>query len=199
MGLRVLAVDMDESAPGLIEADDRAIVSTRDVQQLRNLLDQRRAGGVEFAGVTTMGSDIPQVVAELASYLGTTSVSAQSAAWTTDKYAMKCRLREQGVPVPEFREVGSENELQRAAESMGLPVVVKPVDRSGARGVFLANDYSRLREFFAEYGVCRSRAGSWLRFIPGLQISTETVMDRGREPRLTGTATTSILRLRASP
>lgn len=181
MGLRVLAVDMDESAPGLVEADDRASVSTRDVQGLRNLLDQQRASGIEFAGVTTMGSDIPQVVAELAGYLGTPSVSARSAAWTTDKYAMKCRLREQGIPVPDFREVGSENELQRAAENMGLPVVVKPVDRSGARGVFLARDHSRLAEFYAEAsGVSFAGRVMVERFVPGLQVSTETVMDSGQ-------------------
>jgi biotin carboxylase len=181
MGLRVFAVDIDESAPGLVEADDRTIVSTRDVQGLKELLDQQRASGIEFAGVTTMGSDIPQVVAELAGYLGTPSVSAQSAAWTTDKYAMKCRLREQGIPVPDFREVGSENELQRAAEDMGLPVVVKPVDRSGARGVSLARDSSRLAEFYAEAnGVSFAGRVMVERFVPGLQISTETVMDSGQ-------------------
>jgi biotin carboxylase len=180
MGLRVLAVDVDESAPGLAEADDRAAVSTRDIPGLRNLVDRQKASGIEFAGVTTMGSDIPQVVASVAGYLGTPSVSPQSAAWTTDKYAMKCRLREQGIPVPDFVEVGSETELRRAVDELGLPVVIKPVDRSGARGVSLARDPSRLSELYAE-----ARAESFTgrvmveRFVPGPQISTETVMVGG--------------------
>jgi biotin carboxylase len=181
LGLRVLAVDMDESAPGLAEADDSAIVSTRDLPGLKNLIRMRQAAGTEFAGVTTMGSDIPQMVADLAGYLGTPSVSAQSAAWTTDKYAMKLRLREQGVPVPDFVEVRSQQELEAAATELGLPVVVKPVDRSGARGVSVARDANRLGEFYAE-AKKESFTGRVMveKFIAGPQISTETVMKAGQ-------------------
>jgi len=172
---------MDASAPGMSLADDSAIISTRDVPAIKRLIDDRRADGTDFAGVTTMGSDIPQVVAELASYLGTPSVSAQTAAWCTDKYAMKERLRSQGIPVPEYCEVDSALDLKRVAAEIGYPVVVKPVDRSGARGVFLASDDSRLPEFF-HAAKETSLAGRVMveEFVPGLQISTETVMYEGQ-------------------
>ncbi len=75
-GLRVLAVDMNPAAPGLLEADEAEIVSTRDVPALIRMIDRRRASsGADFAGVLTMGSDMPQVIAELAQHLGTPSVS----------------------------------------------------------------------------------------------------------------------------
>ena len=49
-----------------------------------------------------MGSDIPQVAAELAKHLGTPGISLESALLATHKYNMKCRFRDCGIPVPWF-------------------------------------------------------------------------------------------------
>ena len=71
--------------------------------------------------------------------------------------------------------------LSRAISEQGYPLVIKPIDRSGSRGVFRLDEGCDLDDLFA-----KSRAFSYNgrvqveKFLEGLQISTETVMYRGR-------------------
>ena len=61
----------------------------------------------------------------------------------TNKYEMRRALRDAGIPCPGFLRVGS---VPTEAELSGLtyPLIVKPTDRSGSRGVFRADDYGEL-------------------------------------------------------
>lgn len=54
-----------------------------------------------------------------------------------DKDLTKTLLRSCGVPVPEGRIVGSAEDAWKAAEDIGVPVVVKPCDGNHGRGVFI--------------------------------------------------------------
>ena len=181
MGLRVLACDFDPGSPGFEVADDRAVVSTHDAPALCAYLDEYRLRHPGVSGVTTMGSDIPHVVAAVAAHLGTPSISAESARLATDKLAMKERFRERDVPIPWFAELSSADELRRLAAERGLPLVIKPIDRSGSRGVFRIDESCDLDELFS-----RAKEFSYSgrvqveEYLPGLQISTETVLSRGR-------------------
>ena len=61
----------------------------------------------------------------------------------TNKYEMRRALRDAGIPCPGFLHVGavpSEEELS----GLTYPLIVKPTDRSGSRGVFRADDYAEL-------------------------------------------------------
>jgi biotin carboxylase len=180
MGLAILAVDRNPTSPGFALADDHLLVSTRDPAAICAGLGERRARGWRFAGVTTMGSDIPDVVARVAAWLGTPSVSLESARLATDKLAMKERLRERDVPVPWFTPVASAAEV-RAHLREHRELVIKPVDRSGARGVFRVDRTSDVEALFAEAREL-SYSGRVLaeEYVPGPQISTETVLCDGR-------------------
>lgn len=181
MGLRTLAVDMNPDSPGFALADEHAVVSTRDVPALKALCDASRQRGHPVAGVLVMGSDIPLVVAELTEYLGLPGVSRHTAALATDKYRMKVRFAEAGIPLPWFSLVDSPARLRRFVEERGYPLILKPTDRSGARGVFRLVEGCDLDALFAA-----SRAQSFCgqvmveSYLPGPQISTETIMWRGR-------------------
>ena len=100
--------------------------------------------GVELAGVITMGSDIPDIVAAVAERLELPHLERETAALATDKLAMKERFRERGVAIPWFAEVRSELELRKIVAERGSELVLKPVDRSGSRGVFLLDPTSDL-------------------------------------------------------
>lgn len=60
-----------------------------------------------------------------------------SAALARDKQACAAVLREAGLPVPRHRLAGSEAQAVEAAQVLGYPVVVKPADLDGGRGVFV--------------------------------------------------------------
>ena len=72
-----------------------------------------------------------------------------------------------GVPVPEGQEVESAHEAWDVAESLGLPVVVKPTDANHGRGVF-TNLNSR-KEVETAYAVAVDEGSGVVveRFIPG--------------------------------
>ncbi|MBW2282533.1 MAG: ATP-grasp domain-containing protein [Deltaproteobacteria bacterium] len=181
MGLRVLALDRNPASPGFQEADQHGVVSTRDVPALCRFLDRCRARRMRIAGVTTMGSDIPDVVQAVAAHLGLPSISAEAARLATDKFAMKEAFRDAGVPIPWFAEVESAVELARIAAERGPDLVLKPVDRSGSRGVFLLDEKSNLSELFAcaqEFSY--SGRVQVEEYLTGPQISTETILFEGR-------------------
>ena len=180
LGLRVLAVDKNPRSPGFAEADAYAVVSTRDVPELMRLVASETASGQILAGVVTMGSDIPDVVAALSEHFGTPSISTESARLATRKDLMKQRFVERGVPTPWFRAVRSLEELRTVIAERGMPLVLKPVDRSGSRGVFRLDHGCDIERLFCQ-SVTTSLAGICLveEYVTGLQVSTETVMVGG--------------------
>ncbi|MFD8236339.1 ATP-grasp domain-containing protein [Streptomyces sp. NPDC059696] len=67
----------------------------------------------------------------------------------TNKYVMKQRLHEAGIPVADFRLLGDLTEVTRAARHLGWPVVVKPVLGGGAEDVFVLRDERETAELAA--------------------------------------------------
>ena len=181
MGLRTLVVDMNPASPGFKEADDYAVISTRDLPALKLFVDHYQDKGHEIYGVIVMGSDIPQVVCALAEHLGTPGIPMEAAELSVHKYNMKCRFKDNRVPVPWFSLVESAKQLKNIASERGFPLILKPVDRSGARGVFyLSNDHNFEQLFAQSRDISFSGQVMVEEFLEGLQISTETIMYQGR-------------------
>lgn len=133
MGLHVIVVDGNPNSPGFALADQYAIVSTRDLPELKAFVDRLQ---ITVHGVAVMGSDISQYVSALAEYLSVPCIPLETALITTDKLLMKQCFAENGVAIPWFSAVESFEHLCILVAERGLPLVLKPVDRSGARGCF---------------------------------------------------------------
>ena len=131
-GLRVVAIDRNESAPGLQEADVAEVVDFADVAAA---IEAGRRHAVD--GVLTVSADraVP-VVAAVAEALGLPGIGTQTAHLMTHKIAMRRTLADAGVPQPRFAAVRDLREGRAALETTGLPVVLKPADSGGQRGVF---------------------------------------------------------------
>ena len=81
----------------------------------------------------------------------TDQTSAIAETISRDKDLTKSLLRSAGVPTPEGRTVTSPDDAWEAAQDIGLPVVVKPIDGNHGRGVFI-NLYTQ-KEIEAAYAV----------------------------------------------
>jgi len=81
----------------------------------------------------------------------TDQTSAIAETISRDKDLTKSLLRSAGVPTPEGRTVTSPDDAWEAAQDIGLPVVVKPIDGNHGRGVFI-NLYTQ-QELEAAYAV----------------------------------------------
>jgi cyanophycin synthetase len=81
----------------------------------------------------------------------TDQTSAIAETISRDKDLTKSLLASAGVPTPEGRTVTSPDDAWEAAQDIGLPVVVKPIDGNHGRGVFI-NLYTQ-QEIEAAYAV----------------------------------------------
>lgn len=180
MGFAVLAIDMNEESAGKSVADYFASICTHDIPAILAYLDACKAEGADILGVTTMGSDIPHIVSEIAQHLGTPAISTESAAIATDKVRMKERFKERNIPIPWFKEIDTYVELKQIISERGINLVIKPNDRSGSRGVFLLDDTCDVEELFNKArDFAHNKRVLVEGFLSGLQISTETIMVRG--------------------
>ncbi|MFC1705293.1 ATP-grasp domain-containing protein [Planctomycetota bacterium] len=169
-------MDANPTSYGFGIADAHAVVSTRDVEAVVAFC-RGYARKFPVLGVTTMGSDIPDVLAKVCAALDVPAVSERSAALATHKYSMKNRLRECNVPVPWFRYVANVAELVGCARARDHQIVIKPVDSSGSRGVFFPRPEDDLEVLFSQSRAA-ARCGSVIveEYVPGVQVSTESII-----------------------
>jgi cyanophycin synthetase len=81
----------------------------------------------------------------------TDATSSLGVALARDKAAAARVLRQAGIPVPDHIVVHDETQAVAAAERLGYPVVVKPMDKDGGRGVFAGlKSPDKVRKGFAE-------------------------------------------------
>ena len=98
------------------------------------------------AAITSIGSDLAMLtVNEVAGSLGLPCNSMECTRISTNKYAMREAFSAAGVPVPKFRRIDGETEAKEVSE-LKLPVIVKPTDRSGSRGITKLSDWGGFLE-----------------------------------------------------
>lgn len=91
--------------------------------------------------IVTAATDKPLVMmARIAENYGFPFYSVETAQWSTDKFQMKERFEMGGVPHAQGRLISKAEE----AEGLVFPVIVKPRDNSGSRGVKLCRSKEEL-------------------------------------------------------
>ncbi|MBF0481743.1 MAG: ATP-grasp domain-containing protein, partial [Desulfovibrionaceae bacterium] len=173
MGLSVTGSDQNPGAPGFAFADRVLIASTRDPDAtVRAALASH--GERPISGVITIANDAPVTVAAAALALGLPGVSLHSARIAANKRLQYDLFRERGLNVPEGREVESPEDLDAFIGRSGLPVIVKPTDNRGARGVFRITRRSDAAALFARSrAMCDEGRVLAQKFVEGDQVSAE--------------------------
>jgi len=108
----------------------------------------------------------------------TDATSAIAETISRDKDLTKSLLANCGVPIPEGREVKDAADAWKAAEEIGLPVCVKPVDGNHGRGVFI--DLHSREEIDKAWSVAVDEGSGVLveRSIPGVEHRLLIVGDK---------------------
>lgn len=177
LGLHVVVSDMNPQAPGLQAADGRLIASTYDV--VASLAEARRYHREvrPIDGVMCLATDVPLTVAAVAADLGLPGIPVEVAARAMDKLAMKEKFAADGVAIPWFSAVESAEHLQTLVKERGLPLVLKPVDSRGGRGVQRLTPEVDLVSAYHR-AIAQSPGGRVMveQYLPGPQISTESIV-----------------------
>ena len=146
MGHQVIVSDYYEDAPGKKYADYGETVSTFDI---KSNIEVAKKYCVD--GVLTSGTDQPvYTAARIAEELNLPSfLSTDTALKVTNKAEMKRVYKKADIPSVKHKFLEqdfSDSELK----NFSFPVVVKPLDSQGQRGVFKLNSIEEVRKRFAE-------------------------------------------------
>ncbi|NCS93454.1 MAG: ATP-grasp domain-containing protein, partial [Leptospira sp.] len=134
MKLKVVVADMNPDSIGFRIADDKILMSTKDVEGMVREA-KRYAKDKPIHGVITAGTDASMTVAAVANSLDLPGIRFIDAEACSNKVKMRKRLREHNVPIPNFAEVWNIQDARDALEYLKFPLVMKPADNMGARGV----------------------------------------------------------------
>jgi biotin carboxylase len=136
MGIRMLVADYGEKPLGLGKEDEHLKISTFDPKACVQAAKQWNVDGV-----MTMGTDQPVLTAAIvaeALKLPSWLTVPQARAVTNKKWMKKC-LEKAGIPTPDWQLVSLSSEGNSPVFGLPLfsgPVVLKPLDSQGQRGVF---------------------------------------------------------------
>lgn len=172
-GLFVIGIDPCADAFCKDDADAFEIVGGQDYEGTLAV-----AKKYNVSAVVTAATDKPLVMmARVAKELNLPFYSVETAQWSTDKYQMKQRFIAGEVPCAKGRLVKS---AQETADFV-YPVIVKPRDNSGSRGVKLCRTQEELQSCIDE-ALEYSHLDSVLveEFIEGQEYSIESLHYNGK-------------------
>ncbi|MBL4889578.1 MAG: ATP-grasp domain-containing protein [Candidatus Lindowbacteria bacterium] len=177
MGLQTLVTDYNPEAPGLAQADISEIMSTKDIEGSVRVARHYRH---QLKGVLTVGTDASLTVAAIAGALGLPGIHYDAAENATHKLKMRRALQKAGVPIPEFGSAWTIDEAREVADRIGYPVVVKPVDNMGSRGVVKVLGPSKVEDGF-RHAISASTSGEVLveEFMEGPELSIDALVVDG--------------------
>jgi biotin carboxylase len=140
-GLRpVLLSSRPERYPWIVEDDvDVVLADTTDAATVAEVA-QASAGGFRLVGLITSSEYFVAVTARAATRLGLPGADAGAVERCRDKRRQRAVLAGCGVAVPAHTPAATPEDAATAAAAIGFPVVVKPADGTGSRGVRLCRD-----------------------------------------------------------
>lgn len=171
-GRRVVAVSPEGDYPGLKVADEVVFENVKDYEAI-----YEKVKGMNISAVVTDQLDAGVLsAAYLAEKLKIRGIGFETAKLFTDKYAMRRAAEQAGVDVPRSIRAKSADEALRliAEEGLAYPLMMKPVDNGGSRGVYQIKSAAELKEKFSE-SLSRSQSGSVIieEFITGREYVVE--------------------------
>ncbi len=183
MGLETHVFAWECGDPGEREADHFYPISIREKEEI---LEKCKAVGIN--GICSIASDLAvQVVNYVAFHMGLVGNTLHSTEISTNKYKMRQAFVKNGIPCPSFSEVLPEG-FKAEDIDINMPVIVKPEDRSGSRGVTKVYKKEELKEA-VERAACYGFEKKAIieSYLEGKEYSVECISYKGRHSLLTVT------------
>lgn len=178
MGLSTVVLDYDPDAPGMSLADYPIEMSTRDFEGCVRVANNFEQETID--GVITVGTDASLSQAAVSEALDLTGIKFTVAQRATNKVKMRKSFEKAGLPQPEFRSIWNLAEARETADEIGYPLVIKPADNMGGRGVRKIEDEDDLEPGF-NHAKSLSPRGEVIaeEFLPGPEYSTDSLFYAG--------------------
>jgi biotin carboxylase len=147
LGYRTVVIDPNPNAPGRVIADEFVVVGGDDFDSTLEIAKRNRV-----SGVVTSATDKPLVMmARIARRLNLAFPSECAIRNTINKFELKKTLQANDIPCAKGYLCGLEEiEARLEQNPIPFPLIIKPIDSSGSRGVFYCDSISSLRRVFQE-------------------------------------------------
>lgn len=139
----------------------------------------KRCEAVEIDGIVTIASDVGMpTISYVGEKLGLICNSSESALCSTNKAKMRARFEAFKVSSPRYVQINQYDKSLLTA--LQFPLIVKPVDRSGSRGITKVNNTDELKTAIA--GACLesfAKQSIVEEYIEGRELSVESLSWKG--------------------
>ena len=119
----------------LVISEDSDMVRVNDVHDASQLIDAAKQLG-SLHRIITAQETLLAPVAAANEALGLEAMSSEVVARTLDKSQLKATLKSAGIKTPRHEVVNTADDARRFASEAGLPIVLKPLNGSGAVTTF---------------------------------------------------------------
>jgi biotin carboxylase len=176
LNYQVIALDANPNAEGLKIADIPIVADIRNVELICEIAQK-----YSVDGVMTHAVEIPQVVSQVAEKMNLPGLSYDVANRSTNKKMRIECFKDKKIPSPKFFYASSINEILEKIPFFNFPLVIKPIDNAGSRGVSKIENIDDVKKCYQE-AISFSKTKTILieEFIEGLQISTESIIINGK-------------------
>ena len=149
-----------------------------DVKDKEKILEVCQRVGIN--GITTIAADLPvATINYVANKMGLISNPYEYSLITTNKYLMRNCFKENGIPSPSYCLVSNISNI--STSDLQFPLIVKPTDRSGSKGVEKVDDPNQLKD-----AINRAQRVSFKQeaiveeYVTGREISVESISYCGK-------------------
>lgn len=177
MGFETAVVDFNPTAVGIKYADKYYNVSTTDKE---GVYEAAKDFGAD--GIVTLATDMPmRSLAYACEKLNLVGVKYDTAVKATDKGEMIKAFEKYDVAHPWYHILKRGESIESIVREIHYPLIVKPTDNSGSRGVVLVHDEQELYEAVS-YSIKESREGNIIleEYMVGPEVSVEVIVLDGK-------------------
>ena len=142
-------------------ADKDYTIPVTDINAIAQMCREEGVDGI----ITSFSDLLLECMAKIADQAGLPCyLKPEQLPWYRDKSACREVLKKLGLPTPGFRKISvdllkqSTEELQKSVIGLSYPLISKPLDKYGSRGIFIIHDQSEIRRKAlqtAEYTSCQ--------------------------------------------
>ncbi len=179
LGWEVVCADANTSAPGIEYTDcfEHVDISSK-AAIAESVMKWKQSSGLD--GVFTAGTDFSACVAFAAEKAGLPGISYETALNATDKARMRRVFTAHNVPSPQFVEIDSAERRDAGLSFADFPLVVKPVDNMGARGIRRVDSSDEYYDAF-ESAITNSNSGRVIveEYLEGPEFSIDALVYKG--------------------
>ena len=172
LNFEVIAIDSNSDAPGLKISDISIIEDITNVEKICEIAQKYSVNGI-----MTHAVEIPHIVSRVAQKMNLPGLSPEIADIATNKKMRIECFQKNKIPSPKFVYGSSVEEILEKITNFDFPLVMKPIDNAGSRGVIKIEKIDDISKIYNECtSFSKTKTVLIEEFLSGPQISTESII-----------------------